>query len=405
MIEAPGRLERGEFHVLVVLLLSFYPLGGAFILPTLPLMQKAMPGISATWVFSSLMLGFGSTQIAWGTMADLRGRRPALLAGMSLFILASVGCFFAMHAWQLFVLRFAQGAGVAAAGVCARALMRDRYAGERAAGILSLYFSWLAIAGLLGPVAAGYLIKVHGLGGALAAYAAFGALALVFAAVRLPHLHNAAPRLPQDKNLRAIGKHWRRIARHPIFRMYAAVTTFSYIGHYLFLTRSAYLLIDHFGWTVLDFGTVLSLCSLFYLGGTVCCMRLISIFGIRRLICWASLAGLAGAGGMVAAALAGATSGWSVVLPYMLFVFAHAVHQSCGQAAAISPFRRCAAQAAGILGTVLPLAAVLAAAALRHDAADSALSLSLAIWFAAVCIAAVAWTSIRKQGDVAAYRR
>lgn len=406
MIAMPARIARIEFHTLIVLLFSFYPLAGALILPTLPLMQKALPGISATWIFSSLILGFGSTQILWGVMADLRGRRPALLVGLSLFTLASVGCFFASYAWQLFVLRFAQGAGVAAANVCARALMRDRYAGERAADILSLYFSWLGIAGLVGPFVAAYLIKSHGLGGALAAYAVFGSLAWILAAVRLSRLLDASLRVPaQEKKFHAIGKTWRRISRHPIFRMYLALTTFSYIGHYLFLTQSAFLLIDHFGWTVVDYGTVLSLCSLFYLGGTLCCRRVLPSIGTRTLVCWASVAGLAGAGGMVAAALADTGSGWWVVLPYMLFVFSHAIHQSCGQAAAMSPFRRCAAQAAGMLGTVLPLSAVLASAALKQCGVSSILALPICVGLSSVCIAAVAWTSVRRHGDIAAYRR
>lgn len=82
-------------RILLVLLLSMHALSSPLILPTLPLLTM-WDSAARQWFFSALILGFGATQIAWGNLADRCGRRTTLLAGLLLFVLASVGCFFVM---------------------------------------------------------------------------------------------------------------------------------------------------------------------------------------------------------------------------------------------------------------------------------------------------------------------
>ncbi|MDY7537806.1 MFS transporter [Undibacterium sp. RTI2.1] len=404
MLKLPGGMSRLEFHGFMVLLLSMYSFGNALILPTLPLMQKIIPGVAVTWVFSSLILGFGSTQLIWGTMADRWGRRKVLLAGLAMLTLASVACFFLAQAWQLFVLRFAQGAGIAAAGVCARAMIRDHYAGEHAVSVLSLYFALLGLVGLVGLYLAGYLIEYQGLAGALVAYATLAALAWGYVLLRKPRCVIASLAPLADHRNKAIVLEWRRIAMHPVFCMYTALTACSYLGQYIFLTQSPFLLIDRCHWSVVDYGGMLSLCSLLYVAGTLCCRSLLPKIGIQKLICRASVIGLIAGFGMIVIVLAKTSDQWLVILPYFLYIFAHAIHQSCGQAAAMAPFRNSAAQASGLLGTILPLFAVITERILIPNLERSSLVLPAGVFLAAILTAIVAWIWIRKNGDIGFYR-
>lgn len=378
---------------MLVLLLALHALSGALILPTLPLLKAAYGGGDAQWAFSGLILGFGVTQMPWGVLADRRGRRPALLAGLVLFALASIGCFFAVQLWQLVACRVAQGAGVAAAGVCARAIIRDLHTGEECVRVLSACFSWISVVGLAGPALAGVLIDRHGMAGALFAYAAAGYVTLAFCLFRLPE--TVAGRAA------AAGGDWRAIARHPVFRIYTALTAFSYMGNYVFLTGSSFLLMGQYGMSVVEYSTVLSVASLFYMAGTIACRRAVPRLGVPRVVCRASALGLATATVMLASSWIGVGGAWGMVLPYLGFVFAHAIHQSCGQGAAMAPFGLAAAQASGLLGTMLPVAAVATGWLLAPALAGAPTALPAAMFVAAALVAATAWQGVRTRGDIA----
>lgn len=384
-------------QVLLVLLLSLHALSSALILPTLPLLPAPAGSGMRGWAFSALILGFGSTQIAWGVLADRWGRRPALLAGLALFVLGAVGCLFAPTLPALIACRWTQGAGVAAAGVCARAIIRDLHSPRQSIVVLSRCFSWIAALSLASPFVGGLLVERTGARGALAAYAAVGLLTLAVAARSLTETLDpgAAASAP------ACG--WRDIWRHRTFRIYTALTASSYMGHYLFLSGSAFWLVEQRGLSLVEYGAVLSLCSLVYLAGTVTCRRALRTYGPRKTVCAASLVGLSGGGALALQAAFGAGSPAAAVAPYMLFVFAHAIHQSCGQAAAMAPFKWAAGRASAWLGMTLPLVAVGAGLLLGPGAGGSARALPIAIGGSALLTAVVAWVWVRRDGEIAQY--
>lgn len=393
----PAAAPTASPRLLLVLLLSLHALSSALILPTLPLLPALADSAMRKWAFSALILGFGATQIIWGILADRWGRRPALLGGLLLFVLASLGCFAATTLPGLVACRLAQGAGVAAAGVCARAIIRDLHSPRQSIVVLSRCFSWIAALSLAGPFVGGMLVGRHGVPGALAAYASLGVLTLLVAARGLRETLDAEAAPPSP----ACG--WRDIWRHRTFRVYTALTASSYVGHYLFLSGSAFLLIEQRGLTIVEYGAVLSLCSLAYLAGTVICRRALQAYGLRNTICGASLVGLAGGGAAALLAVFGARSAVAFIAPYLFYVVAHAIHQSCGQAAAIAPFKWAAGRANGWLGTTLPLVAVGAGFLLDAGKGDSARALPLAIGAAAMLTALVAWLWVRRDGDIGQY--
>lgn len=393
---ARGPASRLELRFTLVLLLALHALSGALILPTLPLL-KAEYGAAAQWAYSALIFGFGATQIPWGVLADRHGRRPALLAGLALFTLASAGCIFAAQLWQLVACRFVQGAGVAAAGVCARAVIRDLHAGDECVRVLSTCFSWIGAVALLGPPAAGVLITRQGMAGALVAYAAVGGFALVYCLLRLPETRAAHA---AHHGSAGAGADWRGIVSHPVFRVYTALTAFSYMGNYAFLTGSSFLLMGKHGMSVVGYGGVLSAASVCYTLGTVVCRRVVAGLGVQRTVCLASVLGLAAGAAMLLAAWTGGGKAWGIVLPYLAFICAHAIHQSCGQGAAMTPFAESAGQASAILGTILPLAAVALGWLLAPALADSWIALPAVMFAASALVAVTAWRGVRTWGAI-----
>jgi len=381
----------GDPRGLLVLLLALHSLSSALILPTLPALAAAHGG-QAQWAFSAFIFGFGITQIPWGLLADRCGRRPPLLSGLLLFACAATCCVFATQLHELIVLRFLQGAGVAAAGVCARAIIRDLHSGEACVRALSLCFSWIGAISLAGPLLIALLAEHYDRSATLAVYAGLGWLALLLCMFRLPETASPAPRSGELR--------WQTILAHPVFRVYTALTAFTYLGHYTFLTGSAFLLMGHYGMGAPAYAAVLSACSLCYMAGTVAGRRLLARVGLQRTVCRASLLGLAGATLMLAAALAGGAAPAAIVAPYLLFAFAHAIHQSCGQGAAIAPFPDAAGQASALLGTALPTIAVLIGWLCGARLADSPLAMPVVVFASAVLVALCAGLGVRRYGAI-----
>ena len=76
------------------LVMAIGPLAIDMYLPALPALQ-AQFGTSAARVqhtLSAYLLGLAIGQLAFGPFADRYGRKPPLIAGLSLFAAASAGC-------------------------------------------------------------------------------------------------------------------------------------------------------------------------------------------------------------------------------------------------------------------------------------------------------------------------
>ncbi|MFX7764024.1 MFS transporter, partial [Acinetobacter baumannii] len=74
---------------------------------------------------SAFIIAFGCGQLINGPLSDRFGRRPVLLAGLGLYLVATVCCLLAGSVEQLIAARALQGGGACAALVLARAITRD----------------------------------------------------------------------------------------------------------------------------------------------------------------------------------------------------------------------------------------------------------------------------------------
>jgi len=170
----------------IVLMLGLHPTAMYLYLPALPALQATL-GIDAAQAQHTLaaaVASFGIGQWLWGMPTDRWGRRPVLLAGLAMFLLASIGLMSTREYGLFLACRAAQGLGVAAAGVACRAMLRDLHALNDRVHHLSVAFSWLGVISLLGPPVGAWLYAQAGVQAALAAIAAFGAAASALTAPR-----------------------------------------------------------------------------------------------------------------------------------------------------------------------------------------------------------------------------
>jgi DHA1 family bicyclomycin/chloramphenicol resistance-like MFS transporter len=115
-------------------------------------------------------------QLVLGPLSDRFGRRPVILAGLAVFVLASIGCILARDAWTFLACRMLQAA-IAPIYAVSLAAVRDTMGREQAASRIGYVSMAWAVAPMLGPSLGGLLDQAFGW------RATFGLLAVLGIAV------------------------------------------------------------------------------------------------------------------------------------------------------------------------------------------------------------------------------
>src|SRR5215210_1829276 len=145
--------------LMLVAMTGIAPISLYMLVPALPVLATTFGrDISIAQMTVSLyMVGIACSQIIMGPLSDRFGRRPVLLAGLGLMVIASAACIFAETLTQLIAARFLQALGGATGMVVSRAIIRDLYSRERISAMISLVIAAMMIAQMLSPLTGGLL--------------------------------------------------------------------------------------------------------------------------------------------------------------------------------------------------------------------------------------------------------
>src|SRR6516164_6718771 len=154
--------ERGIATSRVMLLLlvamtGVAPISLYMLVPALPVLATTFGrDISLAQMTVSLyMVGIACSQLVMGPLSDRFGRRPVLLSGLALMVVASAACIFAQDLPQLIIARFLQALGGASGMVISRAIIRDLYERDQIGAKISLVIAVMMIAQMLSPLTGG----------------------------------------------------------------------------------------------------------------------------------------------------------------------------------------------------------------------------------------------------------
>src|SRR6185312_12615336 len=150
--------------LMLVAMTGVAPISLYMLVPALPVLAATFQSdISVAQMTVSLfMVGIACSQLIMGPLSDKFGRRPVLLAGLTLMVLASVGASLAQTMPQLIGARFLQALGGASGMVISRAIIRDLYSRDRISSMISLVIGVMMVAQMLSALAGGLLETAFG---------------------------------------------------------------------------------------------------------------------------------------------------------------------------------------------------------------------------------------------------
>lgn len=147
-------LPRWELIALAAALMAINALAIDIMLPALPEIGNAL-GVTEEnhrqYIVSAYFGGMAAALLFYGPFSDRYGRRIPLLAGLSIYVIASFAAAFAPTFEWLLALRFVQGVGAASTRVIAVSIVRDRFGGRAMAEVMSLIFMTFMIVPVIAP--------------------------------------------------------------------------------------------------------------------------------------------------------------------------------------------------------------------------------------------------------------
>ena len=138
---------------------------------------------------STYFIGFALGQVLYGPLLDRFGRKRPIYAGLSLYLLASIGCIHPPSLKMLILFRFLQAIGGCVAQVASVAMVRDFFPPEQSAKVFSLLFLIIGVSPLLAPTIGGFIMIWLGWPWIFVALAGFTLATLLVIFFLLPEVH------------------------------------------------------------------------------------------------------------------------------------------------------------------------------------------------------------------------
>lgn len=224
------------------------PLSIDMYLPALPELQRTLGADAAQvqWTLAAFFAGLAAGQLVYGPLSDRYGRKPLLLIGLGVFVLASLLCARAPGIHSLIALRLLQALGGCAGMVTTRAMLRDRFAPQDMARILSMLVLVMGVAPMLAPLAGSAVLRFADWRAIFLLLAAFGALCFAAVALTLAESHPPERRLTSLSMVSAL-RGYAHLLTHRKFVGYALSGAAAQGGMFAYITVSAFVFIEAYG--------------------------------------------------------------------------------------------------------------------------------------------------------------
>ena len=337
--------------LLLGLLAAFGPLSIDMYLSSLPAIGVELGGgmEGAQLTLAAFFAGMAIGQLAHGPLADRLGRRPPLLAGLALYVLASVACALAPAMEALIAARFLQALAGCAGMVISRAVVRDmadRIDPVRMMGRLMLV---MGVAPILAPLLGGHLAAWFGWRSIFWVLAAVGVVALLLCSLALPE--TLPPERRRHASLGGVLRGYRALLGDRRFMAAALASACAIGGMFAYIAGSPFVFVVLHGVRAEDYGWLFGLAAVGIIGGGQLAGRLAARFGRERVFT-SALAGLAACGALVLAltlADAPLAASYAAIWVYVALM---GLVLPLGTVIAVAPFPTMAGSASALLGTL-----------------------------------------------------
>ncbi|MEG4318029.1 MULTISPECIES: multidrug effflux MFS transporter [unclassified Microcoleus] len=244
------------FTIILGVLAALLPLSIDMGLPAFPAIGTSLNASPAAvgLTLSLFMVGYATSQLAFGSLSDRYGRKPVLLAGCGLFAFASAACAIAPSINALVAWRYLQGAGAGAGATLMLAMVRDLFEGATARVQLSYISLAINIAPIIAPTIGVGILAIANWRGIYGLLAVGGLILLLAIALGLDESIKSRD-LNAIKPHRLIGNYL-RVLNNRVFIGYALVDALSFGCLFAYVAASSLVMINVLGISTATYGLI-----------------------------------------------------------------------------------------------------------------------------------------------------
>jgi DHA1 family bicyclomycin/chloramphenicol resistance-like MFS transporter len=293
----------------LILLLGALTAIGPF---TIDLYLAAFPQITADMgtspgavqlTITATLAGLAIGQLLIGSISDAIGRRKPLLAGLGLYVLASIGIVFVTSVEALTALRFVEGLGASAGMVLSMAIVRDRFEGIQVGKALARLMLVVGVAPSIAPLIGAQFLRLGSWRYMFVALALFGVVLLVLAFFLLKE--SLPVQLRRSGGVTAAARSYGSLLRDPMFMGLALLSGFSMAALFTYVSSATFVFQEGFGLTAQQFAVIFASGAVAITAGTQINGAMIGRVAPEQILRGGVLAALAITGSMVVVTLLG----------------------------------------------------------------------------------------------------
>ncbi len=339
------------FFVIIIILLAA---GSVFAIdlyvPSLPEIKHSLSTTRSLVQYTIIiyLIGFSLSQLIYGPLSEVFGRKKTLLSGLLIAVIGSLFCFLANSITSLLLARLLQGIGCGALPSLMRAMLRDCYVGEEMAKFSSYVGVGTSIAPVLAPIVGGYVSYYSHWRMNFLLMLVFFAFLLFIAWQYLPEtIRNKKP-----FHIKQMLLNYYELIRHRHFIACCIISSASFSSILIYYIMSPFILQKEMGLTAVAFGWL----AIFFMGANFISKSLnvflLSSFSSLQVLSIGIILTTFASFLLLILTLFELQQPWVIVLPMTIIMLGNGLIFGNVMTAAFTPFGHIAGSAGALYGSM-----------------------------------------------------
>ncbi|MEE6710958.1 multidrug effflux MFS transporter [Pediococcus acidilactici] len=269
--------------MIIIALVGFPQISESIFTPVLPDLSANLNVADRTGqlVMSTYFIAFAVGVLFWCKRSDTKGRKPAMLEGLLVYLVGNVGLFFAPNFLAIIFFRLIQSFGASVGSVVTQTIMRESFSGSKGAKVFANVGAALALSPAIGPLLGGYAQTYFGYRSVFGVLIAIAVSLIIYTGARLPETNPAIGVKGPKISLIAVV---RRLFTDRNVLAYGLLISGINGILFSFYAEAPFIFIDHFRFSPVQYGIIGIIIALSSIIGAIMVNRLVLIWSPTKII-------------------------------------------------------------------------------------------------------------------------